>query len=288
MMTKEDRIDVFMETVDIVLNEGAYTNEDGDTVKLSEYKSSQGMTDFRSSELRMDFSILPEFDETVSVINLDCLELAKNLNGEGYHVGVLNMADFAKPGGGVLNGSKAQEESLFRRTNLFTSLYQYHEIGEEFGIEQKEGEKYPLDMNYGVIYTPNVCVFRDSEENNCKFLKQPFIVDVVSAAAIKNPTLDSGGHIIPSQVLILKNKIRAIFNISLLHGIDALVLSAFGCGAYKTPPEEMAKIFHEVIDEPNYRNRFKRIFFAIINDYNTYKQHNTIGNYTPFAEEFNC
>lgn len=287
-MTREDRIEIFKQTVDIVLHQGCYLNEEGYKVFLSEYHSSQMLTDFRSSKIKVDYTVLPDYDESISVINIDCLELAKDLVDERNHVAVLNMASFAKPGGGVLNGSGAQEESLFRRTNLFTSLYQYHEIGSQFGIPLKCDGQYPLDMNYGVIFTPNVCVFRDSEENGCRFLEKPFLVDIISAAAIKNPTLDSSGKIVSNQVSILKNKIRAIFDIALLHDVDTLVLSAFGCGAYKTPPGEMARIFHEVIKEPEYDNKFKGLYFAIINDSNTHMGHNIHGNYTPFAEEFNC
>lgn len=46
---------------------------------------------------------------------------------EGYNLAVLNMASSMNPGGGVMTGARAQGETLFRRTNLFRSLYQFTE-----------------------------------------------------------------------------------------------------------------------------------------------------------------
>ena len=68
---------------------------------------------------------------------------------------------------------------------------------------------------------------------------------------------------------ITLNKIRTIFRIGLLYGHDSLVLGAFGCGAYKNPPEEIAKLFHEVMEEPEFKDRYKLITFSIIEDHNS-------------------
>ena len=41
------------------------------------------------------------------------------------------------------------------------------------------------------------------------------------------------------------------------------ILGAFGCGAFKNPPEVVAQAFYEVIYEMGYKKYFKRIVFAI-------------------------
>jgi uncharacterized protein (TIGR02452 family) len=64
------------------------------------------------------------------------------------------------------------------------------------------------------------------------------------------------------------------------------VLSAFGCGAYGTPPKEMARLFHEVIESKKYKGVFKKIVFAIINLPSTNGDHNPEGNFKPFSDEF--
>ncbi len=39
-----------------------------------------------------------------------------------------------------------------------------------------------------------------------------------------------------------------LFVTTLLKGHDAIVLSAFGCGAFGNPPEHIATLFKEIID----------------------------------------
>ena len=68
---------------------------------------------------------------------------------------------------------------------------------------------------------------------------------------------------------------------------DAIILGAFGCGAYGNPPEDVAMCFHDVLNEPNYKNKISRIVFAILDDKNSHKAHNPRGNYLPFKEMFN-
>lgn len=53
------------------------------------------------------------------------LEAALTLLTDGLNPAVLNMASRKIPGGCVVRGAGAQEECLFRQTNLFRSLYQF-------------------------------------------------------------------------------------------------------------------------------------------------------------------
>lgn len=84
---------------------------------------------------------------------------------------------------------------------------------------------------------------------------------------------------------LFKSRIKNIFEAAVDNGAEVLVLGAFGCGAFKNPPEIVAKAFHEVIEENAYHTKFKRIVFAI---------KSTVGddpymacpNITAFEEEF--
>jgi uncharacterized protein (TIGR02452 family) len=49
-----------------------------------------------------------------------------------------------------------------------------------------------------------------------------------------------------------------------IEGHDSVVLSAFGCGAFMNPPSHIAELFHDVIEENQYRHKFAYIGFAII------------------------
>lgn len=64
-------------------------------------------------------------------------------------------------------------------------------------------------------------------------------------------------------------KIRLVFQVAKLKGITHLVLGALGCGAYKNPPEEVAKIFRKVIFGDRKRGPVEgveEILFAIFDD----------------------
>ena len=282
-MTKEERISVYRSTIRIV-NAKGYSIGSVD-VNFDNDATMMGNTKFYSSKVNIEHSLLPKYDTEVKVMDNDCLDVAQSLVRLGFKPAVLNMASFHTPGGGVERGSAAQEESLFRRTNLFRSLYQFHEIGTNYGIEQRD-ERYPMQMSYGGIYTPGVTVFRKSENEDCKIMDDPFRIDVISLPAVRKPTIKADGDVEDWVKDTLYKKVKQILDIALENGNDSLVLSAFGCGAYGTPPKIVAKIFHDVIDSEEYKGLFKAIYFAIINLPSTNGEHNPEGNFKPFKDEF--
>lgn len=285
-MEKSERLAVFLETVTIC-KQGHYWLKDKSMIMLPTLGIP--MSKFYNKEITPKSRT--DCDTHIEVLNKDCLYVAKDLIDLGLNPAVLNMASARMPCGGVLRGSGAQEENISRRSNLFQSLYKYHDIGKDFEIPQDErninnGISYPLDPNFGGIYSKDVVVFREGEDKQYELLHQPFKVDIISVAAINRPDYDDDFKFSQKTENIEKDKIRTIFNIALDNGNDSLVLGAFGCGAFKTPPAEMARCFHEVIEETPYKNKFNTIIFAILDDHNAYKEHNPQGNFKPFKEEF--
>ena len=99
--------------------------------------------------------------------------------------------------------------------------------------------------------------------DNTKMLKgSRFYTKPLDASNI--PTLADG-----STKIIVKNA-------------DSIVLGAFGCGAFHNPPKHIARLFHEVIDEEEFKDKYKLIAFAILEDHNSPRG----GNLQPFIEEF--
>jgi uncharacterized protein (TIGR02452 family) len=230
------------------------------------------------------------FNTTFSVINADCLEAAIVLLDCGLHPCVLNMASRQNPGGGVLNGAGAQEENLFRRTNLFVSLYQFAPYAADYGIARSK-DSYPFDRNTGGIYSRNITVFRGSEKNGYCLLQQPYKTSFVSVPALNHPELVKKNglyYIADALVEPTKEKIRTILRISGKYRHDSLVLGAFGCGAFANPPNHMAQLFKEVFCEDEFNGVFKSVVFAIFDDHNSRKEHNPYGNCLPFQEVFDA
>lgn len=238
-------------------------------------------------ECEIHTSDFPQCDEPtiVKVQNVDCLYAGVQLKEQGYNPAVLNMASRRNPGGGVTTGASAQEETLFRRTNLFRSLYQFAPYAEQYGIKCSH-HQYPLDRNFGGVYTSNVIYFRDSEQKGYALLEKPVSLSFITVAGMNRPDLTIDGMIANYHVEPIKNKIRTIFRMGLVHDHDSLVLGALGYGAFRNPPRHVASLFHEVMDEPEFKNRYRFIVFAILDDHNAHQKHNLEGNFKPFADEF--
>ena len=83
------------------------------------------------------------------------LEAAEIYAKQGKKVCVLNFASATNPGGGVVNGSSAQEESICRCTTLSPCLNTDQMWNVFYRPHRKAAN--PL-YNSDCIYTPNVCI----------------------------------------------------------------------------------------------------------------------------------
>lgn len=273
---------------------------DGDSaIGFGDYQSFLDGTKLYKNEFNVgDIGTVFSTTET-GCINMDCVDLAEFLINKEYNPAILNLASATKPGGGYSDGLSAQEESLCRSSNLNLSLYQYgnpkYKNIRESGVTTRE-IGYPLNMNYGGIYTPNVTFFRYGKSNFYELRKHSFKCDVITVAALSfNGRSDysdidelsyrsANGGFTPEGEEIMLNKIRTIFRMGVEHGKNALVLGAFGCGAYKCPPDEVARQFRMVMEEPEFKDKFRLVVFAILES--NRKPHGVNGKFEPFYREF--
>ena len=285
------RVDAYLNTVYLV-NDGWYYTESGQYVSLDHRKSTPKETVLYTDEFNVNNVAALNKATVIEVVERDCMNCARELSEKGYYPAVLNMASNETPGGGVLWGSAAQEESIFRRTDLFRSLYQFAAYGEEFGVKT-QAIGYPLDENFGGIYSSGISLFRESERFGFKLMENPKKLSFITVAAVKRPRLVAKSilskelRIDSSHIEVIKNKIRTILRIGLRHRHDCLVLGAWGCGAYANPPKHIAELFRQILLEEEFKNKYRKITFAILDDHNTHKPHNPKGNLLPFKEVFN-
>lgn len=52
-----------------------------------------------------------------------------------------------------------------------------------------------------------------------------------------------------------------MLTIAAAHGVDILVLGAFGCGAFQNEPEAVANAYREIL--PEFEGYFSQIVFAV-------------------------
>lgn len=280
---KELRAKEYRNTIELV-NNGYYFTEEGEKVLFENTDKMVSGTRFYTEEFNVNHIPTIVGNTIIEVINSDCIKEGIKLSDAGYNPAILNMASRQNPGG-VTKGAGAQEETIFRRTNIFRSLYQFASYAGQYGIH-KSVYQYPLDRNFGGIYTPSVTIFRTNEKNGYKLMKRPREIAFISVAGMNRPKLKPDGMIEDFLVEPIKNKIRTILRIGLEQGHDSLVLGALGCGAFCNPPRHIAGLFNEVLNENEFVNKYKHIVFAILEDHNSHKKHNTEGNYLPFKQEF--
>lgn len=95
-------------------------------------------------------------------------------------------------------------------------------------------------------------------------------MDVVSCAALRGPDVTRAGEYeYEKDKETMEMKVRLILQIAKQKGVTRLVLGALGCGAFRNPPEEVAKIFKRVIMGDRRRKGvewFEEIVFAIFDD----------------------
>ena len=280
---------VFMHNLDI-FRDGAYRTETDRVVTLPVSGAFVEESQMFSAPIELKNDTKGDRPQWY-IFNQDCILATRDLVEQGYNPALLNMASLYHPGGGVLTGSSAQEEDLCRRSTLAISLYQfslpggrYGDLADMVGVKRR-AERYPMDNTYGGIYSPGITFFRGTRDEGYVLLDNPFQAAVISVASLNyNPkhghnSLDADGNIPEADKPILKEKIRTILRIGILKGHDSLVLGALGCGAFCTPPAQMARLFHQVLDEEEFLGRFSKIVFAIIDSPSS-------NNFKPFLKEF--
>lgn len=174
-------------------------------------------------------------------------------------VAALNFANPEYPGGGVRNGAMAQEECLCRSSNLYVCLSDNKVFDDYYLFHRDLHNRFYSDR---IIYSKGITVFKDDSDIPQMMPESEwFNLDVITCAA---PYIAERKYTNKTALKeLFKGRIKNIFETAIENDVEVLILGAFGCGAFKNPPEVAAKAFYEVIDENKYSGLFKKIVFAI-------------------------
>lgn len=184
----------------------------------------------------------PDYETSVDLEGKGTIESLLEYYPRYDKIMVLNMANATRIGGGWLSGAEAQEEYLFRRTDLHKTLTE---------------NLYPMQEDE-VIFSPCVRVLFD---DNYNILDPEHTVSFISVAAVKDPYINNEGELTEYDWTEMYFKIKLIFHIAATNKQDCLILGALGCGAFHNPPHVIATIFAEMCSE--YAGYFKKVVFAI-------------------------
>jgi len=187
-------------------------------------------------------------------------ECARRLKSSGCdRVAVLNFASSINPGGGVKSGSGAQEECLCRVSTLYPVLAGKFMEDNYYMPNRAKGSTMGSDS---ILWAPRVVVFK-SDDLIPEILPQTewFEADVLTCAA---PNLSYGkGSLDESVYDIHRRRALRIIKAAAIGGADALVLGAFGCGAFGNDPAVVARAYKDAIESLPGNLGIKKIVFAI-------------------------
>ena len=188
------------------------------------------------------------FPETrIQVTNETTLGASQRLVESGLKPLALNFANGIHPGGGFRSGARAQEEVLCRSSALYQTI-----VDDRMYKEHRQRSR--PDSTDWAIYSPDVPVFRTDDGTA---LERPWLLSFITCAAPFAPTIGQ-----PEAADLLQKRIRRVLAIAQAYGHFALVLGAWGCGAFSNDPHRTAADFRQALED-DFGGAFSDIVFAI-------------------------
>ncbi len=231
---------------------GRYTAPSGRTVDLRDQveKARRGTVSHPADEAFSEYQP-GNFSTEIEVVNETTLSAGKRLLEAGLHPAALNFASPTHPGGGFLEGARAQEEYLARSTGLYECI----RSNPMYDLNTRHYSAFASDH---IIYSPEVPVFRDDAG---ALLEEPWSIGILTAPAVqaKKVALGERQKIGP----VMWNRMLKVLAAGLAHGHDSLVLGAWGCGAFGNRGDEVARMFARALNQ-NFKGAFQRVAFAIV------------------------
>lgn len=209
-------------------------------------------------------------DQRIEVTKDRSFQAAMRLHKEkpDSKIAVMNFANAFYPGGGVVKGAAAQEESLCRISTLYPLIYRRTLKDSFYKHHHDLGTSKASDS---LIYTEGVIICKTDEDQPKRMDRKDWVrVDVITIAApdlreksnLNLQLLSTGSYMNPAELFGYHVK-RAIHMLTCAaaKGADTLVLGAFGCGAFQNDPNVVARAYKIALEE--FPKVFDRIEFAI-------------------------
>ena len=173
-----------------------------------------------------------------------------------YRVAVMNFANAFQPGGGVTRGAGAQEECLCRCSTLYPVLDRQYLREHFYGYHRKFGNSRASDA---VVYSEDIVIFKTDEAIPQIMPKEDWTkVDVLTVAA---PDLRKIAMSDAEQLGYHVRRAIHMLTVAASYDVDALVLGAFGCGAFANNPEVVARAYKIALAE--FSGMFEKVEFAV-------------------------
>lgn len=258
-MKKSTRREIARDTLR-ALEHGFYINKHGNSI---DFKAHQDYAEnntklFRPDELLeliKEHPDLEQKEQTTFVVNrLTTLNSVRQEFSTDPNLVCLNFASARNPGGGFLNGSQAQEESIARATGLYPCQL----LAEDY-YKSNRATRTCLYTDH-IIYSPTVPILKDEDGT--------YLDDLYYSAIITAPAVNTGvvlrnePHNIDQIEEVMYRRIDMVLRICQIYGHKTLILGAWGCGVFRNDPEVIARMFDTLL-RGKYNNVFHKVVFSI-------------------------
>ena len=191
------------------------------------------------------------------VDNTSTVDAIRLLAEEGKtDIGVLNFASAKNPGGGFLNGAKAQEESLTVSGTLYPTLTAHEEY-----YKENRAHRSMMYLDYG-IYSPEVVFFRDGA---FRLTETPVKASVLTLPAVNMGQVILKGENEEDAKRVMRRRMKLALGIFAEQKAKHLVLGAYGCGVFRNDPREVAAWWRELLEE-GMGQYFDSVFHAVLDN----------------------
>ena len=168
---------------------------------------------------------------------------------------LLNFASARHPGGGFINGAKAQEEDLARCSGIYPCLL------EQPTFYQANLAADSMLYTDHLIYSPKVPWFRTRSHEllDCSF----------EASVITSPAPNAGQALLrdpgvgPQIEETLRRRAGMVLAVARAQGHRNLLLGAWGCGVFRNDPALVADAFGRWLEGEKFLGCFDRVEFAV-------------------------
>lgn len=186
--------------------------------------------------------------------------LRKDFGIEPSEVVVLDFANASHKAGGFFGGANAQEEAMCREGTLLAALISKN-ASDKFYNRNNKDNLFGADK---FVLVPNVAFFKTPNEQGG--FEDPVVVSVYASAA-PNRKIGSDTYVNiddKKAAELITNQIRSCVLTSAIIGKKALVLGAYGCGAFKNNAQMVVRCFEQVLIKEGLGKYFKAIVFPVL------------------------
>jgi uncharacterized protein (TIGR02452 family) len=168
---------------------------------------------------------------------------------------LLNFASARNPGGGFVNGAKAQEEDLCRCSGLYPTL-----LTQRAYYDANRACTSALYTDH-LIHSPKVPWFRarSRDQPECLFLSSVLTAPAPNAGVVR----EREPHAVDDIETTLRRRAGCVLSAAAAHGHRTLLLGAWGCGVFRNDPTQVADAFGAWLESPQFAGAFDRVVFAV-------------------------